>query len=123
MLLAHVGQALGLMRIINMCRLLQTCGSMAATLQRLWGLQHCCQTLHAFQNRDVRPVWLHKSWQALWNWNDHMQGHGIDPHVDYAETYSSLDPIVSLSFGRGGCVDVGSQKGWTTDQDVVSGRW
>ena len=47
-LLAHVGQALGLMRIINMCRLLQTCGSMAATL-RDYGMQHCCQTLHALR--------------------------------------------------------------------------
>ena len=25
----------------------------------------------AFQNRDLRPTWLDKSWQVLWNWNDH----------------------------------------------------
>ena len=77
---------------------------------RLWDAT-LLSNFACFQNRDVRPVWLHKSWQALWNWNDHMQGHGIDPHVDYAETYSSLDPIVSLSFGRGGVLTLGPKKG------------
>jgi len=52
---------------------------------RLWDAT-LLSNFACFENRDVRPVWLHKSWQALWNWNDHMQGHSIDPHVDYAKT-------------------------------------
>ena len=77
---------------------------------RLWDAT-LLSNFACFQNRDLRPVWLNKSWQVLWNWNDHMQGHSIDPHVDYAETYSSLDPIVSLSFGRGGVLTLGPKKG------------
>ena len=77
---------------------------------RLWDAT-LLSNFACFENRDVRPVWLHKSWQALWNWNDHMQGHSIDPHVDYADAYSSLDPIVSLSFGRGGVLTLGPKKG------------
>ena len=84
-LLAHVGRALGLMRIINMCRLVPACGTMTANL-RDYGMQHCWKTLHPLRIEMCGPVWLHRSWQALWNWNDHMQGHSIDPHVDYAET-------------------------------------
>ena len=63
-----------------------------------------------FQNQDLRPVWLDKSWQALWNWNDHNQNHGIDPHSDECLTYSSLDPITSFSFGRGGVLTLGAKK-------------
>jgi len=61
--------------------------------------------------KNLRPVWLDKSWQALWNWNDHNQNHGIDPHSDECLTYSSLDPITSFSFGRGGVLTLGAKKG------------
>ena len=44
-LLAHVGRALGLMRIINMCRLVPACGTMAVNL-RDYGMPHCWKTLH-----------------------------------------------------------------------------
>ena len=64
-----------------------------------------------FQNRNLRPIWLDKSWQALWNWNDHNQGHGIDVHADVCSTYSRLGPITSLSFGRGGVLTLGTSKG------------
>ena len=37
-------------------------------------------------NQQVRPVWLEKlSWQALWNWNNHCQRHGIALHSDESE--------------------------------------
>ena len=65
-----------------------TCSSMwdnDRKFARLWDAT-LLKNFASFENRDVRPVWLHRSWQALWNWNDHMQGHSIDPHVDYAET-------------------------------------
>ena len=61
----------------------------------------------AFQNRDLRPVWLDKSWQVLWNWNDHNANHGIEPHSDLSFTYSLVDPITSLSFGHGGVLTLG----------------
>ena len=40
-----------------------------------------------------------------------MQGHGIDLHSDASRTYRSLDPILSLSFGRGGVLTLGTHKG------------
>ena len=63
-----------------------------------------------FDNRNLRPIWLDKSWQAVWNWNDRNQGHGIALHADACDTYSSLDPITSFSFGRGGVLTLLSFK-------------
>ena len=68
----------------------------------------------AFQNRDLRPTWLDKSWQVLWNWNDHNQNHGISPHSDESATYSNVDPITSFSFGHGGVLTLGPKKGPVT---------
>ena len=68
----------------------------------------------AFQNRDMRPIWLDKPWQVLWNWNDHNQNHGISPHSDESFTYSNVDPITSLSFGHGGVLTLGPKKGTVT---------
>ena len=75
------------------------------------GRCECFSFIRTFQNRTLRPIWLDMSWQALWNWNDHMQGHGIDLHSDASRTYRSLDPILSLSFGRGGVLTLGTHKG------------
>ena len=77
---------------------------------RLWDAT-LLRNYEEFQNRSLRPVWLDKSWQALWNWNDHNQGHGIDLHSDKSDTYSSLDPITSLSFGHGGVLTLGAKIG------------
>lgn len=63
-----------------------------------------------FGKQTARPIWLDKTWQAVWNWNDHNQGHGIVLHADESETYSSLDPITSLSFGRGGVLTLSAKK-------------
>ena len=68
----------------------------------------------AFQNRDLRPTWLDKSWQVLWNWNDHNKNHGISPHSDASATYSNVDPITSFSFGHGGVLTLGPKKGPVT---------
>ena len=68
----------------------------------------------AFQNRDLRPTWLDKSWQVLWNWNDHNKNHGISPHSDESATYSNVDPITSFSFGHGGVLTLGPKKGPVT---------
>ena len=57
-----------------------------------------------------RPIWLDKMWQAVWNWNDHNQGHGIALHADECETYSSSDPITSFSFGHGGVLTLSDKK-------------
>lgn len=108
MLLARVGRSLELMRIRNMCcRLLQACGLMENA--KLWDatlLKH----FDAFQDRALRPIWQNKSWQAVWNWNDHNQGHGIALHADECTTYRSSGPIASLSFGRGGVLTLSSFK-------------
>ena len=64
----------------------------------------------AFRNRDLRPTWLDKSWQVVWNWNDHNQGHSISPHSDESSTYSFGDPITSFSFGHGGVLTLGEKK-------------
>ena len=69
------------------------------------------KNFEAFQNRDPRPIWLDKSWQVLWNWNDHNANHGIELHSDICGTYSCVDPIASLSFGRGGVLTLASKKG------------
>ena len=83
---------------------------MAANL-RDYGTQHCCQTCMLWESRCAAglaaqvvagPVELERS---------HARTQYIDPHVDYADTYSSLDPIVSLSFGRGGVLTLGPKKG------------
>ena len=91
----------------------QTCSNMwkaGSTFEKLWDAT-LLKNYEAFPNRQLRPIWLDKSWQALWKWNDHNQGHGIDPHADKSDTYSSSDPIMSLSFGRGGVLRLGSHKG------------
>ena len=49
-------------------------------------------------------------WQAVWNWNDHNQGHGIALHPDECDTYSSSDPITSFSFGHGGVLTLSERK-------------
>ena len=81
--------------------------------QKLWDVT-LTKNFAQFQNRDLRPVWLDKSWQVLWNWNDHNANHGIAPHSDFCGTYSSVDPITSLSFGRGGVLTLGGKKGAPT---------
>ena len=91
----------------NMCRLVQACGLLAIVL-RNYGMPHCWRTL-TFQNRTLRPVFGWRS-RALWNWNDHNQGHSIDLHADERTTYRSSDPILSLSFGRGGVLTLGPCK-------------
>ena len=63
-----------------------------------------------FQNQHQRPIWLDKSWQAVWKWNDYLQGHGIQLHADECATYCSRDPITSFSFGRGGLLTLSSCK-------------
>ena len=47
----------------------------------------------------------------LWNWNDHNQNYGINPHPDKSATYSSVDPTTSFSFGHGGVLTLGPKKG------------
>ena len=49
-------------------------------------------------------------WQAVWNWNDHNQGHGIALHADECDTYSSSDPITSFFFGHGGVLTLSDRK-------------
>ena len=56
----------------------------------------------SFGTKEVLPAWFERSWQALWNRNDHIQNHGIAPHSDQSSTYSYQDPITSFSFGHGG---------------------
>ena len=59
----------------------------------------------------MRPSWLMKTWQAVWNSNDHNQGNGIEPHSDFCQTYVFGDPITSFSFGRGGVLRLKSTTG------------
>ncbi len=79
----------------------------AGSFAKLWDAT-LLRNYSAFKNRDLRPLWLEKSWQVLWNWNDHNKGHHIDPHSDAAPTYSPQDPITSLSFGHGGVLTLSS---------------
>ena len=81
--------------------------------EKLWAAT-LMKNYEAFQNRDLRPTWLDKSWQVLWNWNDHNQNHGISPHSDASATYSNVDPITSFSFGHGGVLTLGPKKGPVT---------
>ena len=81
--------------------------------EKLWDAT-LMKNYEAFQNRDLRPTWLDKSWQVLWNWNDHNQNHGISPHSDESATYSNVDPITSFSFGHGGVLTLGPKKGPVT---------
>jgi hypothetical protein len=46
--------------------------------EKLWAAT-LMKNYEAFQNRDLRPTWLDKSWQALWNWKvlgEHCSQHG-----------------------------------------------
>ena len=95
------------MKHVPTCSSNWTAGSQFA---RLWDAT-LLKNYEKFENRSLRLVWLDKSWQALWNWNDHTQGHGIDLHSDYSDTYSRLDPITSLSTGRGGVLTLGPKIG------------
>ena len=64
----------------------------------------------SFGGHDILPVWFEKRWQVLWNRNGHNRDHGIAPHRDYCETFSSDGgPITSFSFGRGGILTLMSQ--------------
>ena len=81
--------------------------------EKLWDAT-LMKNYEAFQNRDLRPTWLDKSWQVLWNWNDHNKNHGISPHSDASATYSNVDPITSFSFGHGGVLTLGPKKGPVT---------
>ena len=81
--------------------------------EKLWDAT-LMKNYEAFQNRDLRPTWLDKSWQVLWNWNDHNKNHGISPHSDESATYSNVDPITSFSFGHGGVLTLGPKKGPVT---------
>ena len=62
-----------------------------------------------FGGHDILPVRFEKTWQVLWNRNDHNRDHGIAPHRDHCETYSDADPITSFSFGCGGILTLTSQ--------------
>ena len=61
-----------------------------------------------FGNTQQLPAWMEKSWQVVFNKNNHNQGHGIDPHTDWYWTYQDGDPITSFSFGRGGILTLES---------------
>ena len=64
----------------------------------------------SFGGHDILPVWFEKRWQVLWNRNEHNRDHGIAPHSDYCETFSSDGgPITSFSIGRGGILTLMSQ--------------
>ena len=81
--------------------------------QKLWDAT-LMKNYEACPNRDLHPIWLDKSWQVLWNWNDHNQDHSISPHSDESASYSDLDPITSFSFGHGGVLTLGDKKGSVT---------
>ena len=69
----------------------------------------CCKHPCALQWRGPadEPVWLSKTWHAVFNHQDHLQDHAIGMHADDCSTYSWMDPIVSLSYVRGGVLTVG----------------
>ena len=92
-----------------MCRLLQTCGYSGERFAKLWNVA-LQKNFESFGDRRKRPIWLDKMWQAVWNWNDHNQGHGIALHPDECDTYSSSDPITSFSFGHGGVLTLSDRK-------------
>ena len=68
------------------------------------------KNFESFGDWRKRPIWLDKMWQAVWNCNDHNQGHGIALNEDECKTYSSLDPITSFSFGHGGVLTLCDRK-------------
>ena len=76
---------------------------------KLWNVT-LQKNFESFRDRRKRPIWLDKMWQAVWNWNDHNQGHGIALHPDVCDTYSSSDPITSFSFGHGGVLTLSDRK-------------
>ena len=89
-----------------------TASDMWATGERfaeLWNVT-LQKNFASFRDRRQRPIWLDKTWQAVWNWNDHNQGHGIALHPDECDTYSSSDPITSFSFGHGGVLLLSDRK-------------
>ena len=89
-----------------------TASDMWATGERfakLWNVT-LQKNFESFGDRRKRPIWLDKMWQAVWNWNDHNQGHGIALHPDECDTYSSSDPITSFSFGHGGVLTLSDRK-------------
>ena len=87
-----------------------------STTSCLWKSGKCfAEMLDATLQRNVQslassgqPVWLQKSWQAVWNLNDHNEHHQIDLHQDRCSTYSYGDPITSFSFGHGGVLTLSS---------------
>ena len=89
-----------------------TASDMWATGERfakLWNVT-LQKNFESFRDRRKRPIWLDKMWQAVWNWNDHNQGHGIALHPDECDTYSSSDPITSFSFRHGGVLTLSERK-------------
>ena len=76
---------------------------------KLWNVT-LQKNFESFGDWRKRPIWLDKMWQAVWNWNDHNQGHGIALHADECDTYSSSDPITSFSFGHGGVLTLSDRK-------------
>ena len=76
---------------------------------KLWNVT-LQKNFESFRDRRKRPIWLDKMWQAVWNWNDHNQDHGIALHPDVCDTYSSSDPITSFSFGHGGVLTLSDRK-------------
>ena len=89
-----------------------TASDMWATGERfakLWNVT-LQKNFESFGDRRKRPIWLDKTWQAVWNWNDHNQGHGIALHPDECDTYCSSDPITSFSFGHGGVLTLSDRK-------------
>ena len=63
----------------------------------------------SFGGHDILPVWFEKTWQVLWNRNEHNRDHGTSPHCDHCKTYSDTGPITSFSFGCGGILTLTSQ--------------
>ena len=63
----------------------------------------------SFGGHDILPVWFEKTWQVLWNRNEHNRDHGTSPHCDHCKTYSDTGPITSFSFGCGGILTLRSQ--------------
>ena len=83
--------------------------STGESFAKLWNVT-LQKNFESFVDRSQRPIWLDKTWQAVWNWNDHNQGHGIALHEDECLTYSSSDPITSFSFGHGGVLTLCDRK-------------
>ena len=66
---------------------------------KLWNVT-LQKNFESFRDRRKRPIWLDKMWQAVWNWNDHNQGHGIQTFA----THTALRIPSHLSLlGMEGC--------------------